>query len=442
MVKVTPELVRKRAEHNEGELSTLEELSLHQQDIEKIEYLHRWCPRLRILYLQGNLISKIENVGRLRELEYLNLALNNVERVEGLEQCEALQKLDLTANFIYDLTSVLSLEDLPNLKELYLTGNPCTSYRGYREWVLNNLPALEELDGTTITRSERLMALQSLTSSHSTVQVDQQLALDTRAREREEYERCANDRKDDDEDDEGWWRGTSYHTPESRLAHHRRLAHLRHSQHSGYTDGIVKQMPEVRLFTEEGRPINVNSAKLEFHFTEDENNNCFILEVHTYKYLDSSLVKCDVEPWYVRITLKGKVLQLVLLEEVRPDSATARRSQITGHLLITMPKLVPAKHFGRSCLPEITPLTCRTSDVTSSPHATISLDYFKEGNNEVKHLQVSETRQVDYKNIVDHSTRSGSIQCSPPTNTLRQTPLPDRPNSPDFVDDSEVPSLE
>jgi hypothetical protein len=33
--KVTEELVRKRAEHNNLEISTLEEVSLHQQDIEK-----------------------------------------------------------------------------------------------------------------------------------------------------------------------------------------------------------------------------------------------------------------------------------------------------------------------------------------------------------------------------------------------------------------------
>lgn len=32
---VTEDLVRKRVEHNEGEIGTLEELSLHQQDIEK-----------------------------------------------------------------------------------------------------------------------------------------------------------------------------------------------------------------------------------------------------------------------------------------------------------------------------------------------------------------------------------------------------------------------
>ncbi|CAG2058343.1 unnamed protein product, partial [Timema podura] len=59
MVTVTEELLRKRAEHNEGEISSLEELTLHQEDIEKIEHIQKWCKELRILYLQNNLIAKI-----------------------------------------------------------------------------------------------------------------------------------------------------------------------------------------------------------------------------------------------------------------------------------------------------------------------------------------------------------------------------------------------
>ena len=51
----------------------------------RIEHLDRWCKGLKILYLQNNLIPRIENVGRLKQLEYLNLALNNVERVENLQ---------------------------------------------------------------------------------------------------------------------------------------------------------------------------------------------------------------------------------------------------------------------------------------------------------------------------------------------------------------------
>lgn len=59
MKKVTRDLVRKKSEHNEGIINTLEELSLHQEDIEKIENIHNWCKDIQILYLQANLIPKI-----------------------------------------------------------------------------------------------------------------------------------------------------------------------------------------------------------------------------------------------------------------------------------------------------------------------------------------------------------------------------------------------
>lgn len=55
-----------RAEHNEGILATLEEVSLHQQNIERIELLGHLCRHLRILYLQSNLIGKLENLHRLK----------------------------------------------------------------------------------------------------------------------------------------------------------------------------------------------------------------------------------------------------------------------------------------------------------------------------------------------------------------------------------------
>ena len=47
-------------------LETLEEISLHQQNIERIEQLNHLCPRLKILYLQNNLISRIENLQKLK----------------------------------------------------------------------------------------------------------------------------------------------------------------------------------------------------------------------------------------------------------------------------------------------------------------------------------------------------------------------------------------
>ena len=168
-IPLTEDLIRRKAEHNEGMLSTLEEIALHQLDIDKIEVLNG-CRCLQIVYLQNNLISKIEGLHRLKQLDYLNLALNNITKIENLEGCEALRKLDLTVNFVDlvrgppaaghrrltcwqdelhaprtrcarvhdmrmpcpcwqdELHTVKKLKDNIELRELYLTGNPCETH--------------------------------------------------------------------------------------------------------------------------------------------------------------------------------------------------------------------------------------------------------------------------------------------------------------------------
>jgi activator of 2-hydroxyglutaryl-CoA dehydratase len=58
---VTEQLIRKKAEHNELLIFNLEEISLHQENIEHIEAIQDFCRELRILLMQSNLISKIGN---------------------------------------------------------------------------------------------------------------------------------------------------------------------------------------------------------------------------------------------------------------------------------------------------------------------------------------------------------------------------------------------
>lgn len=47
------------------------------------------------------------------------------------------------------------------MRELYLTGNPCTDYEGYRDYVIATLPRLQKLDGVEIEKSERIKAVQN-----------------------------------------------------------------------------------------------------------------------------------------------------------------------------------------------------------------------------------------------------------------------------------------
>lgn len=69
-----------------------------------------------------------------------------------------------------------------------------------------------------------------------------------------------------------------------------------------------------------------------------------ILKLHsvniTSRFLDTSLVEVDVQSNYIRITVKGKIFQLHLSEEVNITKSTSQRSTLTGHLLIVMPKLI------------------------------------------------------------------------------------------------------
>ena len=162
MVVICEQELKKRAEHNQGRLWDLEEISLHQLNIKKIVGLDKLCRNLKIIYLQDNSIQKIENLSRLKHLEYINLSMNAIEEIEGLQGCESLRKLDLTLNFIGNISSILALRENLQLEELFLTGNPCALFLHYKEYVITHLPHLKMLDGIPIERSERITAFQNI----------------------------------------------------------------------------------------------------------------------------------------------------------------------------------------------------------------------------------------------------------------------------------------
>ncbi|XP_071050117.1 dynein axonemal assembly factor 11-like isoform X2 [Onthophagus taurus] len=299
MVKITEELVRKKSEHNELIIGTLEELSLHQEDIDKIEHLGNWCKNLEILYLQSNLISKIENLQKLKNLKYLNLAINNIEKIENLERCESLEKLDLTLNFIGDIET--------------------------------QLPQLQELDSNEISRSERIKAQQILDKITPGVLKDQEKYKIERLQQIERLKLVDNTIPD-----EKFWNTPSENAPETRREISQRQRKCRGKADD--TNKQKKKKKEVAVYNKQGRPLNINEAKLDFTFIDDDPKE-FILDIAVYKYLDSNLIDVDVQPIYVRVSIKDKIFQFVLSEEVYINKSTAQRSQITGHLVIKMPKV-------------------------------------------------------------------------------------------------------
>ncbi|XP_060940962.1 dynein axonemal assembly factor 11 [Limanda limanda] len=466
MVHITEEMVRRRAEHNDCEIFSLEEVSLHQQDIERIEHLDRWCRDLKILYLQNNLVSRMENLSRLKKLEYLNLALNNIEVIENLEGCESLQKLDLTVNFIGCLSSAESLRHNIHLRELFLVGNPCTEFQGYRQFLVSSLPQLKSLDGTEISRSERIRSSQGLKEVKRRVLEQEKEFLRRRAEEKEEVQRKAageekgnkerregsdgcldtntsqeveentkqlateeEQQEQEEQEEKEFWNTPCSFTPESRLETHRHLEKKRRAKEKG----TEKQPKASRtLITADGRVMNVNEPKLDFSLTEDEQNNTVVLDLSVYRHMDTSLVDVDVQTTYVRVSVKGKIFQVVLPAEVKPDSSTAQRSQTSGHLVLTMPRaegeIKVSKVVPRPA--GVRPSRCRSSshDRKRSPSSPEWLD-----------VDPSRRTALDLGSIVsDHRAGPGPVEASggaPPEAAAHCC------FSEGFVDDPEVPPL-
>lgn len=83
------------------------------------------------------------------------------------------------------------------------------------------------------------------------------------------------------------------------------------------------------MFDKNQKPLNINQAKLSFTFS-DEDPEMYVLDLAVYKYMDTSLIDVDLQPIYVRVTVKEKVFQMVFPEEVQVEKSYALRSQTTG----------------------------------------------------------------------------------------------------------------
>lgn len=81
--------------------------------------------------------------------------------------------------------------------------------------------------------------------------------------------------------DEDFWKSTSEHAPEVRIEMAKRS---RRSQDSSDNEKKGKEKRGVSLFAKDGRPLNVNQAKLNFKFSNEDPKE-LILDIGIYKYL-------------------------------------------------------------------------------------------------------------------------------------------------------------
>lgn len=371
MTRITIDLLRRRAEHNEKNLRTLEEITLHQFDIEKIELIGSVCKNLKILFFQNNLISKIENLHRMKSLEYLNLALNNITLIENLHRCESLKKLDLTVNFI-DIDnlerSIFNLQKSQFLGELFLTGNPCQSFADYRAFVISQLPQLKRLDAEEITLEERLNA------EEKKEEILEKLRIEASIKRKEKMEK---EKEIEELKKQGTFKiDENQHTPEARFQ-----TYL-NEQEQEKNDKLEKeaqakfgkpkdQLKEVRKklgeWAEEGEdgklPSQRNQHRLEFKMEEDDGEGNIIYLIQCPKFIDTNLLDVRIHPLWFQAVIKGKSILLHLPAEVICHKCRVRRVLSTGWLELLLPRCNPLPRIRKKKCAK--PITKGEKDETS-----------------------------------------------------------------------------
>jgi len=161
-------------------LTSLEVLQVGFNDIHSLAACrHLNLVNLKVLFLQGNDINKIEGLERMTSLRELVLDKNKVRHVDfgamvslinlrelrmeenGLKSLSnlvplpRLQALHLGANRVADMADLDKLSPLPNVLELTLANNPVARKQLYRATTIMKLPSLRVLDGKEISIEER-----------------------------------------------------------------------------------------------------------------------------------------------------------------------------------------------------------------------------------------------------------------------------------------------
>lgn len=137
----------------------MKSLYLQENSMTKIEGLSQMQDLVN-LNLSQNSLETIENLGNLEKLQTLQVPKNRLktlDSVKGLLECPSLAVVDLQNNELEDERVIDILEQMPNLRVLYLKGNPCIKkVKNYRRTVISRLKNLTYLDDRPVFEEERL----------------------------------------------------------------------------------------------------------------------------------------------------------------------------------------------------------------------------------------------------------------------------------------------
>jgi len=121
------------------------------------------------------------------------------------------------------------------------------------------------------------------------------------------------------------------HDPESRVRIAKEVDILRNGQ-----TPIPEPKKPREIAMKDGRVLQRNDNKLNYKFIDTPHTIELVVEIS--KFMDTSLVNVDIQPTYIVVDVKGKILQLVLDEEVDVGDCMCERNKLNGALSVTMMK--------------------------------------------------------------------------------------------------------
>ncbi len=241
--------------------------------------------------------------------------------------------------------SIDHLRPLLHLKELFLMGNPCTEWAGCRAFAAAALPQLQQLDGSDIARSERILAQQAWRGLRGELRA---AAAAARAAAGLPPPPPPPPR-DEDDDTEPW-------SAEGRVRMYREMA-----EQKAEADA-KKRVNEPRRRDAEaehaaavaaargaeggGGVRQTNEGRWEFSLEEEDGEGACVLRLALPRFLDTSLIDADVHPAFVSVVVRNKTFRILWPEPVASAQSSCQRSATTGELCVRAPKArQPSEHL-------------------------------------------------------------------------------------------------
>ncbi|KAJ0412092.1 hypothetical protein ATCC90586_004012 [Pythium insidiosum] len=165
--ELTPELVTEIARQHPA----LQRLSLARNALRNVRHLSLLAAPLRRLDLSENRLPALPDglaASWGARLVFLDVSGNAIESLRPLSGCAALEELRAGRNRVRLISELRHLHPLSRLGVLVMEGNPIALQATYRREVVAMLPALESLDGRSVSAAERLYARLQLKPSLTT----------------------------------------------------------------------------------------------------------------------------------------------------------------------------------------------------------------------------------------------------------------------------------